>query len=117
MRFTIRDLLWLTVVVAALIGCKSRPAAAPTGVAPPVPATLDITKEQAIAIVRERIVNESPGSVYDCEVRELPDGFSVFVTYGAKRDAEGKLSGLFPGGHSTYRVSKDGKITEVMGGA
>jgi hypothetical protein len=99
--------------MAALIGCKSRPAAAPTASAP----SLNITKEQAIAIVRERIASESPGSVYDCEVRELPDGFSVFVTYGAERDADGKLSGLFPGGHSTYRVSKDGKITEVMGGA
>jgi hypothetical protein len=117
MRFTIRDLVWLTVVVATVIGCKSRPSAAPTAGAPRPPASLNITKEQAIAIVRERIANESPGLVCDCEVRELPDGFSVFVTYGAERDADGKLLGLSPGGHSTYKVSKDGKITEVMGGA
>jgi hypothetical protein len=51
MRFTIRDLLWLTVVAAAVIGCKSRPAASPAAVAPASHASLNVTKEQAIAIV------------------------------------------------------------------
>ena len=100
-----------------------RPGETPVGESPgalaakTVVTSAALTKELAIAIVRERIEAESPDSLYDCEVHEVSEGFSVFVTFGASRDGDGKLTGFVPGGHSIYDVSKDGKITQVISGA
>jgi hypothetical protein len=120
-RFSIRELMLLTLVVASLVGCKSRSAVAPQPTALPAAkaaaAPQQITKERAVEIVRELLAKESPDAVFDCEASELGDEFSVFVTFGSKRDADGRLADTFPGGHCVYRLSKDGKVTRIIGGA
>ena len=116
MTFSIRDLFLVTLVVASLAGCKSKSAVAPKPTELPAASgavSQQITKERAAEIVRELIAKKSPESVFDCEAREKPDGFSVTVIFGSKRDAAGRLEGTRPAGsHVFYRLSKTG---EVMG--
>lgn len=120
-RFSIRELMLVTLVTTSLAGCKSRSAVAPQPTALPAAKVAttpqQITKERAVEIVRELLVQESPDAVFDCEGSESPDGFSVSVTFGSQRDVAGRLEGVPAGGHSVYRLSKDGKVTEVIGGA
>lgn len=113
-RFSIRELMLATLAAAALAGCKSKSAVAP----PPVTIAVSqqITKERAAEIVREMIAKKSPESVFDCEAWEKPDGFSVGVVFGSKRNAAGQLEGMIPGGHCFYRLSKTGQVMEMIYG-
>jgi|GEM_PF-5946953 len=110
-----------TLIAASLSGCKSRAAVVPQPKAAPakkvVAAPQQISKERAVEIVRELLAKESPAAVFDCKASESPDGFSVFVILGSNRDDSGRLEGTFPGGHCLYRLSKDGRVTEVIRGA
>lgn len=115
-RLSIRELMLVTLAVASLAGCKSKSAVAPQPTTLPAATgavSQQITKERAAEIVRELIAKKSPESVFDCEAWEKPDGFSVAVIFGSKRDAAGRLEGMRPAGsHVFYRLSKTG---EVMG--
>jgi hypothetical protein len=118
-RFSIREMMLVTLVVA-LLGCKSKPATAPRPSAAPIAevtvAEQQITKEQAIEIVRQDLA-KNRNLVFDCKASESQDGFRVSVEFGSERDENGQLQGRFPGGHCSYVVSKSGKIIEVHPGA
>jgi hypothetical protein len=120
-RFSIRELMLVTLVVASLTGCKARSAVAPQPTALPAAkvaaAPQQITKERAVEIVRELLAKQSPDTVCDCKASESADEFSVFVIFGSKRDESGRLEGVIPGGHCLYRLSKMGKVIKIMQGA
>jgi len=113
-RFSIWELMLVTLVVASLAGCKSKSAVSHQPVTIAVPQ--QITKERAAEIVRELIAKKSPESVFDCEAWEKPDGFSVGVIFGSKRNAERELEGMTPGGFCFYRLSKTGQVMEMIYG-
>ena len=115
-RFSIRELMLVTLVAALLAGCKSKSAVAQKAAAATLVVPQQITRERAAEIVRELIAKKSPESVFDCEALEKPDGFSVAVIFGSKRDATGRLEGMFPGGHCFYRLSKTGEVLELTPG-
>ena len=111
-------LLSMSLILAILTGCKSKPAVAPRPAVAPVakaPAAPEqISKERAVEIVRELLAKESPKMVVECKVSESADGFSVFAILSF-RDESGELY-TYPGGHCTYVLSKSGKITETHPG-
>jgi hypothetical protein len=119
MKFCICDLFLMTVIVASMAGCKSKPApgssVAPAAKVPAVPQ--QITKERAIEIVRQDMAAKNPPEVQcDYKATEKEQEYRVHVEMGSGRDENGRLTGQYVGSHCTYILSKQGKIIVIHEG-
>ena len=97
-RFTIRDVLWLTVVVG--MGCAW---------------WLGQRQKQPMALLDAL---KFRGDVAVADVRAVKDGdkISVFFMYGDGRSDKGKIVGTYPGGYTKYVLTKRGETVQIIGG-
>ena len=99
---------------------RREPSSSTVASAPTIVTIVDAA--QAEEIVRQVVGRElhKTGANKDTfpvfKVTKFEAGFRVFVQYGTAKDAQGTVMGFYPGGHSTYVLSVEGKVVEVIGG-
>jgi hypothetical protein len=105
-RFSIRDVLWLTVVVGFVLGWWVEHQRL---------SQKEIALDGLVDAINGCVQNQNSLAV-DLKVVKSVDATLVFAEYGTDRDREGRLIGTRPGGHTTYLLSKSGKIERIIGG-
>ncbi len=75
-----------------------------------------IVADQRRAFADEKKLADQPYDM-DIDVEKTDEGFSVFVIYGTGRNAEGELTGTYPGGHAIYKLDPSGNLVSTIPGA
>src|SRR5687767_10504661 len=98
-RFTIRDVLWLTVVVGLGLGWWQS------------------YRWQSQKLCLLDVVRFEGGrGEADLSVMTEGETVSVFVMYGSGRTDGGQLLGTRPGGHMKYVLTRSGKTIDIIPG-